>query len=112
MTLGEKITTLRKKKRLSQANLARAAAISRDAVSKYERDEMMPSLENAKRIADVLKVSLDHLVSEEAQPPVLDQRMVQRMHELQGLDQAEQETILTVIDAFIRDAKTRRAYAL
>ena len=110
MTLGLKITTLRKQKKCSQAHLSRATGISRDAVSKYERDEMIPSIENAKKIADFLGVSLDYLASPEVEVPVLDPKMRRRMQELHLLDEADRETILAVVDAFIRDAKTRQAY--
>ncbi len=63
MMLGEKITNkLKKKKNLSQVALAEATGISRDAISKYERGDTIPSVENAKKIAQVLGVSLDFLV--------------------------------------------------
>jgi len=42
----------------------RASEVSRDAISKYERDDIVPSVENAHKIAKVLGVSLDYLMSE------------------------------------------------
>lgn len=111
MTLGEKITKLRKEKKLSQIDIANAIGVSRDAISKYERGDIVPSVDNAKKMANVLGVSLDYLVSEEEQQEAIDNRMVKRIKELQKLSEADQLSILSVIDAFVRDAKTKQAYS-
>ena len=42
MTLGEKIQELRRKNAMSQDVLAEKLEVSRQAVSKWERDEAMP----------------------------------------------------------------------
>ncbi len=111
MTLGEKITKLRKEKKLSQLDIASTIGVSRDAISKYERGDIVPSVENAKRIADVLDVSLDYLVSEEEKQEAIDNNMLKRIQELQKLSEADQNNIISVIDAFVRDAKTKQAYS-
>lgn len=111
MTLGEKITRLRKEKKLSQIDIASNIGVSRDAISKYERGDIVPSVENAKKIADVLDVSLDYLVSEEERQEAIDNKMMQRIRELQKLSETDQQSILSVIDAFVRDSKTKQAYA-
>ena len=111
MKLNEKITNLRKGKKLSQSDLAEITMISRDAIGKYERGDIIPSVEYAKRIADALGVSLDYLVSEEEKDEVLDKETVGRIKQLQKLPIAEKDKIFSVIDAFIRDFKTRQAYS-
>ena len=45
MTFGEKLQTLRTRAGLSQDALAEALDVSRQAVSKWERDEAMPEAE-------------------------------------------------------------------
>jgi len=111
MTLGQKITQIRKEKKLSQIDISKAVGVSRDAISKYERDDIIPSVENAKKIAKVLEVSLDYLVSEQENQEVIDVNMVNRMKEIQRLGNEDKGTITKIIDAFIRDTKTKRAYA-
>lgn len=111
MKLGDKITMLRKQKNISQSELADITKISRDAISKYERGDIVPSVEYAKRIANVLGVSLDFLVSEEAKEEALDKEAVKRIKEIQKLPQEEQDKLLSVMDALIRDFKTRKAYS-
>ncbi len=37
--------------------------------------------------------------------------MMQRVKEIQKLSEDDQQNIISVIDAFVRDAKTKKAYA-
>lgn len=111
MKLGDKISSLRKQKNISQVELAEKTNISRDGISKYERGDIVPSVEYAKRIADVLGVSLDYLVSEDAKDDALDKDAVKRIKDIQKLPELEKEKLFSVIDALVRDFKTRKAYA-
>ena len=54
---------LRKKKGLSQAELAYLSGISQSSLARYERGEMQPTLEVIKKIADVLNVSIEELLN-------------------------------------------------
>jgi transcriptional regulator with XRE-family HTH domain len=110
MKFGEKITKLKKLKKMSQVELAEKTGISRDAISKYERGDVSPSVEYAKRIADALGVSLDYLVSDSEQDEALDNETVKRVKEIQALPLTEKDKIHSVIDALIRDFKTKLAY--
>ncbi|MEE9362070.1 MAG: helix-turn-helix transcriptional regulator [Cellulophaga sp.] len=111
MKFGEKITKLKKQKKLSQVALAETTGISRDAISKYERGDSVPSVDYAKRIADALGVSLDYLVSDSDNEDVLDNDTVNRIKEIQILPDSEKDKIYSIIDALIRDYKTKKAYA-
>lgn len=111
MTLGQKISKLRKEKKLSQIDMAKQVGVSRDAISKYERDDNIPSVENAKRIAKILDVTIDFLVSEDDKQDVIDVSMLNRIMEIQRLDKDDQNTIVKIIDAYIRDTKTKKAYS-
>ena len=63
MTLGEKITEARKKKGMSQIDLADAMSVSRQSVSKWETGESNPEISKLSQLAEVLDVSLDWLLS-------------------------------------------------
>lgn len=67
MTLGEKIQKLRQQQGLSQDALAEKLGVSRQAVSKWERDEAVPELEKIVKLSEVFGVSLDMLLRD--QPP-------------------------------------------
>lgn len=62
MTFGEKLQELRRKAGMSQDTLAEQLDVSRQAVSKWERDETMPETEKVVRIAQLFHVSLDELL--------------------------------------------------
>ena len=112
MTLGEKITMLRKKKNLSQLELANKVGVSRDTIGKYERNDITPTVDKAKKIANSLKVSLDYLVSDKVGFPekIVDKVMEKRVSEIELLSDEDKDKILSIVDAFIRDSKTKKAY--
>lgn len=109
MTLGERMTALRKKLRLSQNELGKKVGTSGDIIGRYERDEVKPSIEVASKIADELEVSLDYLMGKT--DVELDNTIVNRVLEIQKLAQDDRDCLLKNVDAFLRDAKTRQAYA-
>ena len=112
MTLGDKITMLRKKKNFSQGDLADKISVSRDAIGKYERGDIMPTADKAKKMADVLGVSLDFLMNDAAKEDAVDKDMLQRMQEVQKLPDSEKDKITSIIDAFIRDTRAKKAYGM
>lgn len=61
--LRERIYEERKKKGLSQGDLAAMIGVSGKAVSKWETGEAQPTLENIARLSDIFGVSADYLVS-------------------------------------------------
>lgn len=60
--IAKKIQELRIKHNLSQGDLADKLGVSRQAISKWEREEGLPDLYNIKRLAEIFKVSVDELV--------------------------------------------------
>ncbi len=69
MTFGEKLQKLRARAGLSQDQLAELLDVSRQAVSKWERNEAMPEAEKLVRISRQFGVSTDYLLLEEAEEP-------------------------------------------
>lgn len=62
MSLGNHLFQARKKKGLSQEEVAEKLGISRQTVSKWETDETLPDIRQSKRLAVLYGVSLDELV--------------------------------------------------
>lgn len=109
MNTGKIISDLRDQKKWSQGDLAKNSGISKVMIGKYERDEATPSLDAAKKIADTLGVSLDHLVGEGINAP-FDKKDLQRFKDLLSLEENKKKTVFDLIDTYIRDFKTRQAY--
>ena len=66
MTFGEKIKSLREQNGITQDELAERLYVTRTAVSKWENDKGLPSIDTLKRIAELFGVTLDELVSDDA----------------------------------------------
>lgn len=63
MTVGERISQLRKEKDISQVQLAKLLDVSRQAVSKWENDQNMPDTLKLIQIADVLDTDVEYLAT-------------------------------------------------
>lgn len=68
MTLGEKITDLRKKRGLSQEELAITLGVSRQAVSKWEVGDATPDTDKIIALADYFDVTTDWLLRDRELP--------------------------------------------
>lgn len=108
MTLGEHLMILRKKKGFSQGELGKLIGTSGDIVGRYERNVITPSIEVIIKMADALEVSIDYLVGKTDFE--LDKTVMQRMVDIQKLNEEEKKCVLFALDAMLRDAKTRKAY--
>ena len=63
MTLGQRISMLRKQKELRQDDLAEKLGVSPQAVSKWENDQTCPDIMLLPKLAGILGVTVDHLLS-------------------------------------------------
>ena len=62
MTVGEKITLLRSSCGLSQEQLAERLCVSRQAVSCWEMNQSMPTVDNILKLCEIFSVSTDELL--------------------------------------------------
>lgn len=87
MSIGERISELRKEQNLSQGQLASAMEVSRQAVSKWENDLAVPDALNMIRLADLLDTDIEYLStgrrSFSRRPPVVisDVKVVEKVVE-------------------------------
>jgi len=65
MELKEKLVGLRKKKGLSQAELAEAINVSRQAISRWEVGSAIPSADNLMWLSKFYEVSMDELMGDD-----------------------------------------------
>ena len=62
MTLGEKISKLRKENNITQEQLASMFGVSRQAISKWESDVAYPETDKLLKMSEMFKCSLDYLL--------------------------------------------------
>lgn len=109
MTFGERLTQVRKRKNLSQAEVGKKIGINGDAYGRYERNEVKPTIEMAVKIAQALEVSLDFLTGNS--DVELDKATLDRVQEVTKLTEKDKDYIFVTLDALIRDFKNKHAYA-
>lgn len=109
MNISKRMAELREQKGWSQSELEEKSGVSRVMIGKYERGEASPSIEGAKRIADAFGVSLDYLAGEGALSR-FDKKTLKRLQDIEQLKEEDRAHLLAVVDAFLRDAHTRKAY--
>ncbi|ELR68587.1 hypothetical protein C900_00235 [Fulvivirga imtechensis AK7] len=103
MDLGKKIAELRKQKGYNRDTLGKVVGTSGAVIGRYERGEITPSVEIAKKIAEALEVSLDYLVGSSEQE--IDKATLKRIQEVAKLSPKEKELVFEFLDAFITKAK-------
>ena len=101
---GRRLTLFRERMKLSITELARRLGVDYMQISRYEKGQGLPSLQTAIRLAQVLDVSLDQLVfgTDPPEPPAFrNQRLFDRMRDLDRLPPDRQELALRVLDTVI-----------
>ena len=89
MTFGEKLQALRQSAGMSQDALAERLDVSRQAVSRWERDETMPETDKVVVLADIFGVTTDYLL----RPQAAEQPSAEEHPPRSGPTQAQRDTI-------------------
>lgn len=110
LDFGNRLRSVRQAKGLKRGDIARKSGLAVGVYGRYERGERLPTVDTARAIADALGVSLDYLTGA-APEATRDQRMLERIDAIAKLSAERQATLLDVLDAYVRDAKTAKAYA-
>ena len=100
---------LRKEKNITQTELSKIIGSSREIISKYEKDGVMPSIDTAKKIADAFGVTLDYLVGEGSNAK-FDKKTLKRLNDIEAMDSDFKAQFFNIMDAVIRDYKTRQMH--
>ena len=103
MEFGSVVVQLRKEQGISQTDLAKLLGIHKNVLGRYERNEVIPSIEIARKIANILDVSLDFLAGQE--DVEIDKVTRRRILEVSKFEESDRDHVYSVIDAFI--AKTK-----
>jgi len=109
MTFGERILTIRKRLKWSQDHLAKKVGTSAPIIGRYERNEIKPSIDTAKTIADILGVTIDFLIT--GNNTVMDKKLLQKIKDIESLNEVEKQKIYELIDMAISYHKTKKVYS-
>jgi transcriptional regulator with XRE-family HTH domain len=103
MEFGSIVVDLRKKQGISQTDLASQLGIHKNVLGRYERNQVLPSIEIARKIADILDVSLDYLTGKA--DVQMDKTTRKRILEVSKFNEDDRLHVFSVIDAFIAKHK-------
>jgi len=110
-SFGKKLRECRDAKNLSQSELAKLLNTNHSIIGKYERDEVKPSIDVVKKIADELETTVGFLLGETKQVNLLkNPAMLKRLNDIDALPDDDKHCILYAIDGLLRDAKAKHAY--
>lgn len=70
MTIGKRIAQLRREKGLTQEELSQMMEVSAQAVSKWENDQTCPDIASLPKLAKILGVTVDELLSGKEEEPI------------------------------------------
>lgn len=109
MGFAESLKILRKRKGISQGELAELIEVHFTQVCRYERGETKPNSEAMTRLAKALGATVDYLMNGMAddlgQDAGLEKELINRFKELQDLGTEDKNSVLSLMDAYI--AKTK-----
>lgn len=113
--LGARIQELRKQNKFTQVELALKIGVSKSQINRYENKEVQPPADVLNKIADLFGTSVDYLlnghVEEKAAATLKNAELLQQFKQVEKLPQEEQSTIIKFLGAYLRDFKTKQAYA-
>lgn len=109
MSFASRLKELRKRKGISQNDLANLMQVHFTQVSRYERGETKPNAEAMAKLAKALDTTVDYLMTgtmeETIQEAGLDKEIIARFKQIQELGAEDKKTVLSFLDAFIAKGK-------
>lgn len=107
-SFGKKLREAREAKSFSQAELARQISSHHSIVGKYERDEVKPTIDVVKKLAEVLDTTVGYLLGESEDRELLkDPSMLRRLNDIAKFPEQDKTCILYALDAMINNVKLK-----
>ena len=108
MELHDKIKILRKKKGISQKDLADHVGLHLSHLSRLENGHYQPSLAVLKKLVELFEVSADYLLDDSAenyQVKIKDKGLAERMKMVDTLEDDDRRALIQVIDCMLTKRK-------
>lgn len=108
-SFGKKLREAREAKNFSQAELAKRIGSYHSIIGKYERDEVKPTVDVVKKLAEVLETTAGYLLGETQDRELLkDPSMLKRLNDISSFSSTDKEHILYTLDAMINNVKLKK----
>ncbi len=114
-TIGDRIKELRTQNNFSQQDLADKVKISKSQMNRYENRGAQPPADTLNKLSDVLDTSVDFLINgnkdEKAKATLKNNELLSKFKDVEALPDKDQNILMSVISAYIRDYKAKLTYA-
>jgi transcriptional regulator with XRE-family HTH domain len=94
LALGSQISSIRKERGLTQAQLAELLEVEPETVSRFERGTAAPSLQRLVSIASALGVGVQHLLVQAS--PLMDDKFSVLKRQLSQISLADQDLVINL----------------
>ena len=109
---SKRLRDRREELKLSQSALAKLVGVHHSIIGRYERSEAKPTIDVISSMAKALNTTVSFLLGENEDATLFqDPSMLKRFKDIISLPEEDKSALLRNVDAFLRDAKTRMAYA-
>ena len=107
-SFGKKLRESRDAKGYSQAELAKKINSYHSIIGKYESDEVKPTIDVVKKLAEVLDTTAGYLLGETEDRELLkDPSMLKRLNDIAKFPEQDKNCILYALDAMINSVKLK-----
>ena len=108
---GARVKELRKAHGWTQKQLAAQLDIRFQLLNNYEGGQHSPPAENLIKLADVLKTTIDYLLTgnPEQEFPKVDNTLFRKFQAMERFSPNDKQTVITIIDALIAKHKVEHA---
>lgn len=115
MSIGQRITKLRKALGLSQYQLAKLMDVSRQAVSKWETDQTAPDSMNLVHLAEVLHTDIEYLTTGRRPDPKASAVIINKVETvekpvIQVVEKVVENVIEKPVIRFVEKPITKKVY--
>ena len=100
MTIGQKIYNLRNMNNISQEELAEKLSVSRQSVSKWEMEQVLPQIDKVLQICEIFNISTDELLRDKIS--ITNEKEINKKNKYFGTDgfRGEANVNLTSMHAY------------
>jgi len=110
MNLPEKIKLLRKRKGISQQELAELTGLNMSYVSRLENGHHEPSIEVIRKMTRIFEVSADYLLNDsedDLEVTIKDRGLADRIRLIESLPEKKKQALMEIIDDMLTNEKLR-----
>lgn len=105
-SFGKKLRECREERKISQSALARLLSTNHSIIGKYERNEVKPTIDVVKKLAEQLETTVGYLLGETKDSNLLkDPVMMRRFTEVSQLPDEDKSCVYSMMDAYLAKHK-------